>query len=68
MTGGLTLAITGFYAALRRVWSDIVRVVRIASRRTSAPHPATLQSKSGDRWRRRSFRIWRFSRRVLREK
>jgi PepSY-associated TM region len=49
MTGGLALAVTGFYLALRRVWSDIVRVVRIASKRRPAPHPATLQSKSGDR-------------------
>jgi PepSY-associated TM region len=49
MSGGLALAVTGFYLALRRVWSDIVRVVRIASKRMTAPHPAALQSKSSDR-------------------
>ena len=49
MAGGLSLAITGFYLALRRAWSDVVRMVRIASKRTPAPHAATLQSKSGDR-------------------
>jgi hypothetical protein len=48
MSGGLALAITGFYLALRRIWSDIVRVIRMASKRTPAPRPATLQSKSGD--------------------
>jgi hypothetical protein len=49
MSGGLALAVTGFYLALCRVWSDIIRVVRIASKRATAPRPTQLQSKSGDR-------------------
>jgi hypothetical protein len=49
MTGGLALAVTGFYLALRRVGSDIARVIRIASKRRPAAHPATLQGKSGER-------------------
>jgi hypothetical protein len=48
MSGGLALAITGFYLALRRVWSDIVRAVRVATRRAPASHPTAMQSKSGD--------------------
>jgi hypothetical protein len=49
MLGGLALAVTGFYLALRRVWSDTVRIARLASRRAPAPHPSALQSEAGDR-------------------
>jgi hypothetical protein len=49
MLGGLALAVTGFYLALRRVWSDTVRIARLASKRSPAPHPTALQSEAGDR-------------------
>ncbi len=47
MSGGLALAVTGFYLALRRVWSDVVRVARVVKRR-GAPNPAALPGKFGD--------------------
>jgi hypothetical protein len=49
MFGGLALAVTGFYLALRRVWWDTVRIARLASRRALAPHPTALQRETGDR-------------------
>jgi uncharacterized iron-regulated membrane protein len=49
MAGGVALTVTGFYLALRRVWSDIVRVGRVATRRAPAPDPAGLQKDRGDR-------------------
>jgi uncharacterized iron-regulated membrane protein len=49
MSGGLALAVTGFYLALRRVWSDTVRIARLASKRSPAPHPTALRSEAGDR-------------------
>ena len=51
MSGGLALAITGFYLALRRVWSDtvrIARIVRMGSKRTPAAHSTALQGEAGD--------------------
>ena len=48
MSGGLALAVTGFYLALRRVWSDLVRLIRAATRRMAAAPPTALRSKSGD--------------------
>jgi hypothetical protein len=48
MLGGLALTVTGFYLALRRVWSDTIRVVRVATRRAPAPHSTALQSESSD--------------------
>jgi uncharacterized iron-regulated membrane protein len=49
MSGGLALSVTGFYLGLRRAWSDIVRIVRFASKRTPEVHPTALQSDSGER-------------------
>jgi PepSY-associated TM region len=49
MSGGLALAITGFYLGLRRVWSDVVRVIRVATRRVPAAPPTALRGKSDDR-------------------
>jgi hypothetical protein len=48
MSGGLGLAVTGFYLALRRVWSDVVRVLRVATRRMSASPSTALGGTSGD--------------------
>jgi PepSY-associated TM region len=48
MCGGLALAVTGFYLALRRVWSDVVRVFRAAARRVRTAPATALHGKSGD--------------------
>jgi hypothetical protein len=48
MSGGLALAVTGFYLALRRVWSDLVRIIRTAMRRMPPASPAALHGESDD--------------------
>jgi hypothetical protein len=48
MGGGLTLTATGLYLGVRRVYDDIVRVVRMASRRKPAVHRTVLEGDTGD--------------------
>jgi PepSY-associated TM region len=48
MVGGLALTATGLYLGVRRAYDDIVRVVRVASRRKPAVHRQVLKGDPTD--------------------
>jgi hypothetical protein len=48
MAGGLALTATGLYLGLRRAYDDIVRVVRMVSRRGPAVRRTVLKGDTGD--------------------
>jgi hypothetical protein len=48
MVGGLALAATGLYLAVRRVCNDMVLVVRLASKRAPAIHRTVWKGDAGD--------------------
>ena len=47
MSGGLALAVTGFYLALRRVWSDTVRIARVGVETSAGASSDGAAKRSG---------------------